>query len=62
MAALAKQAGRRFEDPGVAAVFETYPQALREKLSALRDLIFATAAATDGVGELHETLKWGQPS
>ena len=60
--ALAKQAGRRFEDPDVAAVFETYPQALREKLSVLRDLIFDTAAATDGVGELHETLKWGQPS
>ena len=57
-----EEGGRRFEDPGVAAVFETYPQALREKLSALRDLIFETASATEGVGELKETLKWGQPS
>jgi hypothetical protein len=28
----------------------------------LRRLIFDVAAATDGVGELEETLKWGQPS
>jgi hypothetical protein len=28
----------------------------------LRDLIFATAGATEGVGELVETLKWGQPA
>ena len=28
----------------------------------LRRLIFDTASATEGVGELEETLKWGQPS
>jgi hypothetical protein len=28
----------------------------------LRQLIFATAAETDGVGKIEETLKWGQPS
>jgi hypothetical protein len=28
----------------------------------LRQLIFETAAATEGVGELEETLKWGEPS
>ena len=28
----------------------------------LREMIFETAAATAGVGELEETLKWGQPS
>ncbi len=29
---------------------------------ALRSLIFECAATTPGVGELEETLKWGQPS
>ena len=29
---------------------------------ALRRLIFDTAKATEGVGPLEETLKWGQPS
>lgn len=28
----------------------------------LRALILQTAAATDGVGALEETLKWGEPS
>lgn len=28
----------------------------------LRQLIFETAAVTEGVGELEETLKWGEPS
>src|SRR5689334_23451517 len=46
----------------VAAVFESYPRALRTKLAALRKLILTTAAKTEGVGELEETLKWGQPS
>ena len=35
---------------------------MREKLMFLRQLIFETAAATEGVGELDETLKWGEPS
>ncbi|MES2584779.1 MAG: DUF1801 domain-containing protein [Pseudomonadota bacterium] len=51
-----------FETPSVAQVFETYPQAARKRLLALRELIFRTAAATDGVGELEETLKWGEPA
>lgn len=52
----------KINDPQVAAVFETYPQQMREKLMFLRQLIFETAAATKGVGELEETLKWGEPS
>ncbi|WP_421726447.1 DUF1801 domain-containing protein [Bauldia sp.] len=49
-------------DPAVAAVFDSYPPRLRKKLKALRALILKTAADTDGVGPLTETLKWGQPS
>lgn len=51
-----------FADPNVAAVFEGYPKAVRDRLMNLRALILETAAATDGVGALDETLKWGQPS
>jgi hypothetical protein len=54
--------GAAFADPAVDAVFSAYPKALRTKLLALRRLILETAAATAGVGELEETLKWGQPS
>jgi len=51
-----------FQDARVAAVFKSYSPPIRKKLLALRSLIFDTAARTNGVGELEETLKWGQPS
>ena len=53
---------KSFGDKAVAAVFEAYPAGLRRKLIALRELIFKVASATEGVGRLTETLKWGQPS
>ncbi|MEQ9366376.1 MAG: DUF1801 domain-containing protein [Leptospirales bacterium] len=46
----------------VSAVFQSHPPKVRRRLLALRDLIYATASATPGVGEIVETLKWGQPS
>jgi hypothetical protein len=49
-------------NPAVEAVFDAYPKPIRTKLLALRRLIFDTARATEGVGLLEETLKWGQPS
>ncbi len=52
----------RIKDPDVAAVFQSYPKTLRPKLMALRQLIIETAAATEGVGGIEETLKWGEPS
>ncbi len=48
--------------PEVAAVFDRYPAAMRPKLAALRQLIFETAAGTEGVGRLTETLKWNEPA
>jgi hypothetical protein len=53
---------RRISDSAVASVFKAYPPVLRSKLMALRELVFDTAAQTEGVGRLTETLKWGQPS
>jgi Domain of unknown function (DU1801) len=46
----------------VQVVFESYPPALREKLLTLRQLILDTAASTQAVGKLEETLKWGEPA
>jgi hypothetical protein len=51
-----------FLDAAVNAVFSAYPKPVKAKLLALRRLIFDTAKATQGVGALEETLKWGQPS
>jgi Domain of unknown function (DU1801) len=51
-----------FAESAVEAVFGAYPSPVRSKLLALRRLILDTADATEGVGTLEETLKWGQPS
>ena len=48
--------------PHVSAVFDALPADLRARLLELRRLILATAATTDGVGEIEETLKWGEPA
>lgn len=46
----------------VAGAFERLSDDALPRLLAIRDLIFKVAADTDGVGEIVETLKWGQPS
>ena len=51
-----------FKNPNVLEVFNNYPDNIREKLLFLRQLIFDTAQLTEGVGEIEETLKWGEPS
>lgn len=51
-----------FANSKVAVIFDTYPKEVKTKLLFLRQLIFDVASQTNGVGELEETLKWGQPS
>ena len=46
----------------VAAAFAGVPERVRARLLEVRDLIFETAAAIEGVGPLTETLKWGEPA
>lgn len=46
----------------VRAVFDSYPQDIKDRLLFLRQLIFDTAASIEGIGEIEETLKWGEPS
>lgn len=42
--------------------FEHYPPAARERLLALRELIYQTASELGDVGGIEESLKWGEPS
>ena len=46
----------------VAAAFSGFPASVRARLLEVRDLIFETAVAIEGVGPLTETLKWGEPA
>ena len=50
------------KNPEVNAVFKSYPPKMRKKLLFLRKLIFETASSFKEVGEIEETLKWGEPS
>ncbi len=45
----------------VLAVIAQYPKLAQEKLLHLRELIFEVAKA-QGIQDLEETLKWGEPS
>ena len=49
----------KIKAPEVTAVFQSYPNAIRMKLMYLRQLILDTVASAEGVGEIEETLKWG---
>lgn len=51
-----------FADQSVKQKFAGYDPARRERLLAVRQMVFDVAAMTPGVGKLEETLKWGQPS
>nr|WP_299382120.1 DUF1801 domain-containing protein [Allomuricauda sp.] len=46
--------------------FETkmlaYPEDIRPKMQALRNLVLDTARASEKISRLEETLKWGEPS
>ncbi len=43
-------------------VFANYPDAVRGKMQFLRELVIETAEETEGISELEEILKWGEPS
>lgn len=42
--------------------FESYPDDIRPKMEYLRGIVLDVAAAEEGIGELEETLKWGEPA
>ena len=49
-------------NPQVNEVFDNYPDSVRDKLLNLRRIIIETAHETEGINNLEETLKWGEPS
>ena len=49
-------------NPDVKVVFDNYPDNVRIKMKALRELILKTAEEIDEITHLEETLKWGEPS
>ena len=51
-----------FRDDAVASAYRAFPAAERSMLLDIRALVFETADRTDGVGEVLETLKWGEPA
>lgn len=46
----------------VKSAFDSFPKDARTRLMEIRDLIFKCAASDDAIGELTETLKWGEPA
>jgi len=53
---------RPFANDQVKAAFEAFPPDGYQMGMILRDLIFSVAWDTPEVGQIEETLKWGQPS
>lgn len=49
-------------DPTFDTIFADYPDSVRDKMQHLRALVRETAAETEGLSMLEETLKWGEPS
>lgn len=52
----------RFTNTSVKEIFDTYPDKIRPKLLDLRQLIIDTVMVNPEIGEIEETLKWGEPS
>lgn len=42
--------------------FDSYPKHIKPLMLSLKNLILEVAANSDGVGEIEETLKWGEPA
>jgi hypothetical protein len=53
---------KKIKNPAVAQIFDSYPKHIRQKMLFLRQLVFETASEIDGLGEMEETTKWGEPS
>ena len=49
-------------NPKVKAVFNNYPECVKNKIENLRALILEVANSSDDIAKIEETLKWGEPS
>ncbi|MCB1445397.1 MAG: DUF1801 domain-containing protein [Rhizobiaceae bacterium] len=48
--------------PDVRAAFDAFPRVARERLHAVRAMIFDLAGQDPAIGPISETLKWGEPA
>lgn len=53
---------QNFKNSNVEQVFASFPESVGKRLLFLRNLIFEVASENFSVGEIEESLKWGQPS
>ena len=51
-----------FKNPDIQAIYESYPDGIREKCLQIRALIFQVAKNNPAIGPIEETLRWGEPS
>lgn len=49
-------------NPKVDEIFTNYPDFVKNKMQQLRELVIKTAEEIEGISNLEETLKWGEPS
>ena len=49
-------------DPKVKTVFDNYPEHVKKQMLQLRELVLSAALEIDGLENLEESLKWGEPS
>ena len=49
-------------DPKVKTVFDNYPEHVKKQMLQLRELVLSAASEIDGLENLEESLKWGEPS
>jgi hypothetical protein len=49
-------------NPKVKDIFDKYPKSARKQMLHLRKLVLKAASNIEGLEELEETLKWGEPS
>jgi hypothetical protein len=57
-----KKRQKTFSSPEMTEKFASYPSKTRANLLYLREMIFNVASKKKEVGEIDETLRWGEPS
>ena len=59
---MTKKSNLKFQKSEVRYLFDSFPKEVQSKLLFLRQLIFDTAREIKEVGDIEESLKWGEPS
>lgn len=52
----------KFQNSAVAETFKQYPKEFRHVLYTLREFMFEVAKENSAIGDIEESLKWGEPS